>query len=212
MKILFLPTAVALLTLSVVSAQGREAVSQADHNATIRRDGPTANPWFHTAQAPGRFESYAVASFRLQNRDFQSSGLTAIESVEITYLEAPSDFTASGPVEIFISIDETVSSGDFTRLRHNGIRSGINDEQFSDQPTNQSLGRFEFLPGGEGAKHRFQLQLTEEIRSLLLDAIEAGRSFSLIVGAPGGGTAATFAGLEHFSHPDPIQLKVTARP
>lgn len=200
-----------ILALATLSAEGGEAVRKADHNATIRRDGPTANPWFHTAQAPGRFESYAVATFRFRNRDFRTGGVSAIESAEVIYTEAPSDFTAGGPVEIFLTIDEAVSSGNFTHLRHNGIRTGIDDQQFSDQPSTQSLGRFDFQPGGDGTKHRYQLEIAGSVQSQLLNAIEAGSSFSLIVGAPGGGTAATFAGIEHFSHSDPIQLKIKIR-
>ncbi|MFP4358733.1 MAG: hypothetical protein ACLFSZ_09900, partial [Puniceicoccaceae bacterium] len=74
-----------------VSAQ-ETAAKVASSNETIegsdREDGPSGSPWFHNAQVPGRFESYAISSYSFTAEDFGFSLVEGISAMEISFMQS----------------------------------------------------------------------------------------------------------------------------
>lgn len=167
-------------------------------NATIRSGGDTGSPWFHNAQVPGTFESYAVSSFSFTAADFGLGTVSGIQSAEIKYMQSEAPFTTDGPLEFFVSFDSTVGGGDYTGLSHNSAGAGIDDAQFSDAPSTQSLGTGTFTQTADGDVDAYTLNFSGTTETALVNAINADSPFSILMTAPSGSTAATYAGIENF--------------
>jgi hypothetical protein len=181
----------------VASAQLVTAAEIAASNATIESSGDSGSPWFHNAQVPGSFESYAISSYSFSPSDFGFASVTGITGADISYMQGNAFFTSDGPIEFFVSFDTTVGGGDYTGLSHNGTLAGLDDSQFSDSPSAQSLGTANFTETGDGDVDTYALNFSSALETNLIDAINNGDSFSIILGAPSGSTAATYAGLEN---------------
>ena len=191
----------ALATGFAVGASGQTVTKVAASNATIRSGGDTGTPWFHNAQVPGAgFESYAVSSFSFSAADFGLATLSGVSVVTISYMQSNAFFTSDGPIELFVSFDATVASGDYTGLTHSGTGAGLDDTQFSDSPSTQSLGTGTFTEVSDGHVDTYTLDFTGTMETNLVNAINSGSSFSLILGAPSGSTAATYAGIQSFDY------------
>lgn len=177
-------------------------------NATVRSDGPTTSPWFHNAQTPGDFESYGVSSFLVTPSDLGVEELDGIEALTISYTQSNAGFTTDGLVTLFITFDETVSGGDYSGLTHNGTVVAVDDTQFSDNPTTQVVGTGTFTETESGAVDTYELDISA-VEETLLEAINAGTPFSLIIAATGNAGAVTYAGIENNSYPGSIVLTLT---
>lgn len=166
-------------------------------NATIQSGGDSGQPWFHNAQVPGGFESYAVSSFSFTASDFGLGMVSGLQSAEISYMQSNAFFTSEGPLEFFVSFDPTVGGGDYSGLAHNGVGSGLDDTQFSDSPSAQSLGTGTFTETATGDVDSYVLSFSGGTETALVNAINAGTPFSILLSAPSGSTAATYAGIEN---------------
>jgi len=180
----------------------------ATNNESIRASGPGGSPWFHNAQGPGDFAQYGISSFDLSGEAY-GGPVTAIEKVTISYTQANASFTTDGPIEFFISFDPAISAGDYSGLMHSGAGNGINDANFADDPTTQSLGTSTFTQVESGTVDTYTLDVTA-VKEQLMAAINDSAPFSLIIAADIAGTAVTYAGIENNSAPDSIILSVTA--
>ena len=179
------------------SASAQKSVDKvAESNATIESSGDSGSPWFHNAQVPGDFESYAISSYTFTAADFGFTSVEGITSMEISFMQANAGFTNDGPVELFVSFDTTVGGGDYSGLEHNGTGAGLNDSEFSDSPSTQSLGTGTFTETSNGDVDTYTLTISGALETSMANAINNGKAFSIILGAPSGDTAATYAGLE----------------
>ncbi len=193
------------LVLGMVGAMAGSIEQVALSNATVRSFGPTSTPWFHTAQGPGRYQGYAISSFRFPERE----GSFKIEELIIHYTETEAEFTREGPLLFFITFDPEVAKGEYGGLRHRGGGShGIDDQEFTDNPSTLGIGSGYFEREFPGAEHSFPLEIDEEVRELLSRAVEGSEGFSIIVAAPEDSTAATFAGIENTRFPNSIRLEL----
>jgi len=187
------------MALFAVSAAGQVALN----NATIRSDGPTGSPWFHNAQVAGDFASYGISTF---DPDAMGEGaVPSFSTFEISYTQSNAGFTTSGPVEFFITFDQTVAGGDYSALTHDGSASGIDDSQFSDSPSQQSLGTGTFTEVESGTVDTYSLDISA-VEAQLIEAFEQGTPFSIILAAPGSEGAVTYAGIQNNSYPNSIIL------
>lgn len=187
-------------------------VQLADGNATIDNDGPNTSPWFHTAQGPGNFESYAISTFTFDPSDFGFSSVAGITGAQISYTQSNAFFTTNGPVEFFVSFDSSFTGASYAGLAHNGTGSGIDDTQFSDSPSVQSLGSGTFTQVENGHVDTYTLTVPSTLETAFLNAINNGNAFSIILSVPSGSTAATYAGIENNTYPDQVNLQITAVP
>lgn len=184
---------------SLASAQLVTVAEIAASNATIESGGDSGSPWFHNAQVPGGFESYAISSFSFTAADFGFAAVTGISDVEISYMQNNAFFTSDGPVELFVSFDTTVGGGDYSGLAHNSTGAGINDSEFSDAPSTKSLGTATFTETATGDVDTYTLSFGGALETELIGAINSGSAFSILLTAPSGSTAATYAGIENNS-------------
>ncbi len=178
------------------TTRSKVAASNETIEGSERENGPSGSPWFHNAQAPGQFESYGISSYSFAASDFGFAAIDGISEMEISYMQANAGFTSDGPVEFFISFDTTVSGGDYSGLSHNGTAAGLDDSQFSDSPASQSLGTGTFTEADTGDVDTYTLTLSGSLESSLVDAINNGTPFSIILGVPDGDAAVTYAGIE----------------
>lgn len=183
-----------LVTVAQIAASN-ESIEGAD-----RDNGPSGSPFFHNAQAPGNFESYAISSYTFTAADFGFATVTGITDVAVSYMQSNAGFSTTGGVEFFVSFDTTVGGGDYSGLSHNGLDSGIDDTQFSDAPTTQSLGTGTYTVTADGDVDTYALAFSGALETELIGAINAGNAFSIMLTAPSGSTAATYAGLESFDY------------
>ncbi|MCC5806120.1 MAG: PEP-CTERM sorting domain-containing protein [Opitutales bacterium] len=200
----------AVFAVGTLSAQ--TAVGTASSNGTIRTGGPTTNPWFHTAQGPGDFASYAISSFSFSAGDFGFGTVTGISAASISYTQSNAAFTNDGPISFHVSFDTTIAGGNYAGLAHTGAGAGVNDGEFSDSPTTQVIGTGTFTEVSSGTVDAYTLDFTGTLESLLVDAINSGSSFSIILATSDPGAAVTYAGIENNTYPDQIDLSITAIP
>jgi len=187
------------LSLLAVPLYAIPVAQTARSNETIEGDGPSGSPWWHNAQPSGPFQEYAVDSFLFTPANF-GGAVTDIASVRISYMQSNAGFTADGPLAFFVSFDPTVGGGDYGGLAHSGSTHGIDDSQFSDTPSLQSLGTGNFVETADGDVDTYTLAFGEALASTLVSAINNSKPFSILMAAPSGGTAATYAGLESFDY------------
>lgn len=185
----------ALLTIVSAASAQSAFTATAISNATIRSDGETSSPWFHNAQPPGEFGSYGISSFQLSSSNF-GGPVTSISSVEISYMQANAGFTSDGAVEFYVTFDSTVSGGDYSGLAQGSTGIGINDTEFSDTPT--MVGSGTFTETGDGNMDTYSLSFTGALETSLMNAINNGDAFSIILGSTGA--VATYAGIESFDY------------
>lgn len=199
MKKMILLASAGVFGMALAASGQMTSTTMASSNATIEGvngdNGPTTQPFFHNAQVPGNFESFAISSYTFSAGDFGYGSVTGINSAEISYMQSNAFFTSDGPVEFFVSFDTTVGGGDYSGLSHNGTGAGIDDAQFSDMPSMQSLGTGTFTEVADGTVDTYTLDISG-VEADLISAINSGNPFSIILGAPSGGTAATYAGIE----------------
>lgn len=181
---------------SLASAQLVNVAEIAASNATIESTGDTGSPFYHNAQVPGSFESYAVSSFSFTAADFGFASVTAISDVDISYMQSNAFFTSDGPLELFVSFDTTVGGGDYSGLAHNSTGAGIQDSEFSDAPSTKSLATATFTETATGDVDTYTLNFGGTLETELIGAINSGSAFSILLAAPSGSTAATYAGIE----------------
>lgn len=205
-----------LLCLLALFAAGTLAaqtfVGTASSNGTIREGGPAGNPWFHTAQGPGDFASYAISSFSFTAGDFGFGAVTGVTAASISYTQSNAAFTTSGPVSFHVTFDTVVSGGDYSGLAHTGAGAGVNDGEFSDTPSTQVIGSGTFTEVASGTVDTYTLDFTGMLESLLVDAINSGSSFSIILATSDSDAAVTYAGIENNDYPNQIDLSITAIP
>ncbi len=199
-----------VLAVGALSAQ--TIVGTATSNATVRAGGPTTNPWFHTAQGPGDFASYAISSFTFTAGDFGLASVTDVTAASISYTQSNAAFTNSGPVSFHVSFDTSVAGGNYAGLAHSGAGAGVNDGEFSDAPSTQVIGTGTFTEVASGTVDTYTLDFTGTLGSLLVDAINSGSSFSIILATSDSGAAVTYAGIENNTYPNQIDLSITAIP
>jgi hypothetical protein len=186
-------------TIGLAAAAGAQVTQSltALSNGTIRNTGPTTSPWFHNAQAPGsEFESYGISSFQFTAANFGYSSVTGITSAQISYMQSNAGFTADGGLEFYVSFDSNVGAGNYGGLIHNSTGAGLDDGQFTDAPSMQSLGTGTFTETATGDVDTYMLSFAGALETALVDAINNGDGFSIIIGVPSGSTAATYAGIE----------------
>ncbi|MEM0966138.1 MAG: hypothetical protein AAGJ81_08335 [Verrucomicrobiota bacterium] len=185
-----------LLFFAATALTGQTATKVATSNESIESGGPSGTPWFHNAQTLGTFQEYGISSFAFVPTDFGFPTVTGISAIKISYLKNGASFTKDGPVEFFITFDTKIASGNFSGLTHNGLAAGIEDTQFSDTPTLQTVGTGSFVESAGGLVDTYPLTLSPELETSLVSAINGGEPFAVILGAPSGNTSATYAGLE----------------
>ncbi len=198
--------------IAVGSLSAQTFIGTADSNATIRTGGPTTNPWFHTAQGPGSNASYAISSFSFTAGDFGFAEVTEVTAASISYTQSNAFFTTDGPVSLHVSFDTTIAAGNYASLAHSGSGAGVDDAQFSDSPSTQVIGTGTFTEVSNGTVDTYTLDFTGTLGSLLVDAINSGDPFSIILAVSEAGPAATYAGIENNTYPNQIDLSLTAIP
>jgi hypothetical protein len=187
-----------LVLLLLHTAHASPVTRVASANATVRTSGPTTSPWFHNAQAVtgGGFESFAVSTYLYTAADFGLPAVTDLTSVQVSYMQSNAAFTNDGPLDFFVSFDPAVAGGDFSGLAHTGIGAGIDDTQFSDSPSLQSIGTGTFTTVATGHVDTYALSFGGATKTSLLNAINSGSPFAILMSAATGSAAATHAGLE----------------
>jgi hypothetical protein len=210
MKYLKHSIAGAAVALAGLTAFGQTEISvAATDNGTIQTEGVSGSPWFHNAQVAGNFESYGVSTFVIDAADFGFDTLTGIESIEISYTQANAGFTTDGPVELFLTLDSAVAGADYSALNHDSSASGIDDAQFSDSPSAQSIGTGTFTEVADGTVDTYTLDVSG-MEAELLAAINSGAGFGIILSANGSEGAVTYAGIQSRDYPNSIILNVSA--
>lgn len=205
-----------LLSLLLSGSLAAQTVTNvASSNATIQAGGPTGSPWFHNAQIPGSFASYAISSFLFTAAEFGLPEVTGIQVVEISYTQSNAGFTTSGPLEFYVSFDAFVGDGDYSGLTNTNSGTGINDSQFTDSPSTQFIGSGTFTQVSSGTVDTYTLSFGGSLATSLVNAINQGDRFSILLTAPEGpsnSTAATYAGIQNNTYPNSINLSITAVP
>ncbi|MFO7725568.1 MAG: hypothetical protein R6V45_08480 [Oceanipulchritudo sp.] len=198
------------LALAVIPALGQTEISVvAADNGTIEPDGPSGSPWFHNAQAAGDFAAYGISTFNLDADAFDVAEVTSINEMEIAYTQSNAGFTTDGPVEFYITFDPAAGSADYSALAHDGTANGVEDSQFSDSPTEQQVATGTFTEVESGTVDTYTLDVSE-VEAELVEAINDGSGFSIIISATGSEGAVTYAGIQNNGFPDSIILTVTA--
>lgn len=202
------------LTLSALSASAQMFTGTAINNGTIEPGGASGSPWFHNAQAVtgSGFEEYAISTFNFTAGNFGLGSVSGISSAEISYTQSNAFFTTGGAVEFYVTFDSSVDNSDYAGLAHTSSGVGINDSEFSDSPSSQLVGSSFFNDISNGTVDNYTLDFSG-VESLLVDAINSGSDFSIILTAPSGsGTAATYAGIQNNTYPNQIDLSITVVP
>ena len=152
---------------------------------------------------------YAISSFSFTAADFGLEEVVNVQSVAISYTQANAFFTTDGEITFHISFDPIVGAGDYSGLTHNGVAGGVDDSQFADVPSAQAVGTFPYVSGENGTVDTYVLNVAA-LESALVARLNSGAPFSIIMTAPSGETAATYAGLESNTYENATNLIVTA--
>lgn len=195
-------------TASVPFLEADSLRQTAHNNATVRDFGPTGTPWFHNAQGPGDFASYAISGFRFEAAPPDAPHFEVLPEVRIVYTQSNAFFTSSGPVRFFITFDPEIAEGAHAQLRHTGTGFGVDDAQFSDTPTAQPIGDFLYERRVSGQRDVYRLDIPPATAALLLAAINGGQPFAILLATDDGATAATYAGIENNNYPNEITLEI----
>jgi len=212
----YIRSLITITSLTAACTLGAQTITNtASSNGTIQSGGPSTSPWFHTAQVPGDFASYAISSFLFTATDFGLPEVTGVTLVEISYTQSNAFFTSSGPVAFYVSFDTIVGDGDYSGLTNTGSGNGINNSQFTDSPSSQFVGDGTFTEVSSGTIDTYTLTFGGALATSLVNAINNGDRFSILLTTPegpGNNTAATYAGIQNNTYPDQIDMSITAVP
>lgn len=217
-RLIICVTALALVGLTCEFAAAEiTAAKFAAENETIESDGPSGTPWFHNAQGNNpdddeTFEEFAVSDYLFEASDFGVGAVTDITQMTVTYTQDNPSFTNAGAVEIWMA-DGTSAFGDLTydgNTNPGGVSTAAGLSGLGSSSL-QVIGTGTFTPTNDGDADTYNITPAGDAKSALIDAINGGEEFRLVLAAGEAGTAATYAGIENFDHNGP-EVSITAVP
>jgi len=195
------------LTLEVAVENRGSAAKDLFADARVLADGDDGSADHYASGNDDNFGSFAIASFDIAKSDFGAEETnTALSFLSATYTLTHNDrsFTDGDEVEIFITFQQF--NGDYSGLTYdNSLINGLDVSQFSSAPI--SLGSFPYTPEAGGSTDEFSLDLSA-VEAQLLDAINSGQEFSLIIAATDAADDVTYSGLDNTFDPGNPNLEL----
>jgi PEP-CTERM motif len=212
-----LVTVLASLSLSVLTAAAHADSVTTFEDSIIQPGGPrttnggtTLVDYFFNAEGSGNagFSSFAVADFSGLHLGISSLGQLSQFQLQLT--EDNAAFTAPGLIGVYLSTDTTTNIGLGSPLRFQssatpqGLGSQLNNA------VNNLLGSFQFPTTGgtnQGQLDTIDLSpglshLSSSAQTALLNALDSGGTIRLVVAPENAPVAATYAGINDFTHPN----------
>jgi cysteine-rich repeat protein len=183
------------------------AASKDGSSTTAVNDGGSFGANDYYAQGnDDSFEVYSVTTFNFSPADFGGT-VTGITSATLTLTVNDRTFSAGDSVEIFFTSDSDLSGLTF----NTGIANGIDGTQFSFAPV--SLGVFPIteLSGRSGGEtDTFALTFGGGALTELINTINAGADFQIILGVADVADALTYSGVGNTFDPGDPNLAIVA--
>lgn len=209
-----LPTIILAGLLGTMS-QAALAVSVAKDLSTqgaIHSGGDTGPGEFYGSGPDDGFEEYGIAGFSFDSADF-GGPVASINSVTLSLTHNDRFFSDGDAVEFFFTPDTYGSLGSYGNLSYDAIANGINGinpSQYTTAPT--SLGVFAYTPQAGGVVDDFSLDFSGANGTALIDAINAGSDFQIIIAATAIDHDITYSGLDNTFDPGNPNLTIDANP
>lgn len=172
--------------------------------------GRSVSDYYGQGNGNGSFAEYGVMSFAPTSGDFGGT-LTSIESVSYQLTHNDRTFSTAGNIEFFFTTDDFAN--DFSSLSYDGaVVNGLDATQYTYAPV--SLGTFAYTPQNGGVVDTFNLTFSASALTDLLNEINAGSEFQILITGAEAATSATYSGLGNTFDPgDPVlQISATAVP
>lgn len=210
MKVLSIALTLAFVTIAGV--QAADVAMFATATETIETGGPSGSPWFHNAQ--GNDDGYAefgAADFTVTKADFGfANDVADITGMSVTYRQSNTFFTSDGDVAIWLA-DDSPAFADLSyddTANPGGVSTDAGLQGLGIAPLT-TIGSGSFVEESSGDADVFTLSLDATAEQALIDAINAGEGFRLVMAADELGTAATYAGVGNFDYDAP-QVSISA--
>lgn len=157
------------------------------HNAATGNFSPTTD--YYGSGNDDNFGEFGVATFTFTAAEFGGS-VTAINSLDYTLTHNDRTFSDGTSFELWFTTDDfdaTYSSLVYDETLFNGFDTSL----FTNV---SSLGSFSYSPQAGGTMESFSLNLTSDQQADLIDEINLGSEFSIIITAQSADADVTFTG------------------
>lgn len=202
----------AALALALTGTYATAATMNAVEIGSIHVGGDTASNTdgteYYASGNDDAFSEYGVATFLFTDADFGGT-LTDLVSATFNLTINDRSFSDGTVLEVFFSADDFDS--DYTGLDYNA--SLINGIDASDFTSLTSLGTYNVADtsGNGGAVESIALNIAA-IEAELIDEINAGSEFQLIIGVTDASHDITYSGVGNTFDPGAPELVLTAVP
>ena len=179
-------------------------------------DADIFDPDFYGSGNDDNFSEYGIGSWEYTKDDFGvTDDITEVGSVQLVLAHNDRSFSDGSEVEFFYVSDTAEELGfvddEFEpipyQLTYNSeLENGIDADQYNDAPI--SLGTYPYEPKLGSRREVFDLNLPQEVRELMAEAINNEEDFQIIIAAPEPTSDITFSGLEGRFDPGVPQLTI----
>lgn len=209
-----------------IDASGTAGVTTRDliRQGAVHSAGDNTNGDFYGSGNDDNFSEYGIANFQFTKDDFGvTDDITQIGPVDLTLHHNERSFSDGDMFELFFVADtaEELGYDEFvgylgkdipgeafpTLLFDTEVENGLVAEQYVNAPI--SLGLQEYNPKNGGTPETFNLALPEEAEAQLIEAINAGDDFHLLIAVTDPTSDVTFSGLNNAFDPGNPQLSIS---
>ncbi len=209
-----------------IDASGTEGGISRDliRQGAIHVAGDTTGADFYASGNDDDFSEFGIANFQFTRDDFgMTDDIADIGSVQLTLHHNDRAFADGNEFEVFLVPDtaEELGYDEFvgylgkeiageafpTLLYDSELDNGLNPDQFVNAPI--SLGTQEYAPKNGGTPDTFDLELSDEAKTELLNSINAGDDFHLVIAITDPTSDATYSGLNNAFDPGNPQLTIS---
>lgn len=190
----------------------------------VHLDGDRTSRDFYASGNDDEHSEFGIANFQFSKEDFGvEEDITDIGSVQLTLHHNERNFSDGDSFELFFVSDTAEELGydefvgylgrdipgePFPTLLFNADEvNGIVADKFSNAPI--SLGTQVYSPKNGGTPETFDLDLPDAAKTQLIESINAGEDFHLLIAATDTSFDVTFSGLDNAFDPGNPQLSIS---
>ena len=204
---------IALASVPALAGLSATMTRSATQTETIEADGMSGSPWFHNAQGAGdAYSEFAVSDFSFSQADFVFE-VSNITDMSVTYTQANAWFAKAGATAVWLAAaNSTFDDLAFDSSTYPGGVSTATGLSGLGSADLQIVGTGFFSPVGDGGqKDTIVFSLSDNAEAALIEAINNGTAFRLVLAAGDEATAATYAGVGNYDYDAP-QVSISAVP
>lgn len=185
---------------------GKDLITQ----GAIHDFGDAGPGEFYGSGPDDGFEEYGIAGFSFDATDFGGPA-GSLNSVTLSLTHNDRFFSDGDSVEFFFTPDTFASLASYSGLTYDSnTTNGIDASQYTTAPT--SVGVFAYTPQAGGTVDDFDLDFSGAAGNALMEAINAGADFQIIIAATSLTHDVTYSGLNNSFDPGNPRLTIDANP